>query len=80
MNKIIYKNLFKPLKVNGLKLKNRITIAPLYLGINFLGMGIYGAWGCIVGFIATLCLLVSLRYRSGKWERMLVIESKPGPV
>jgi NADPH2 dehydrogenase len=27
-----YPNLFKPLKVDGLRLKNRITMAPLYLG------------------------------------------------
>jgi 2,4-dienoyl-CoA reductase-like NADH-dependent reductase (Old Yellow Enzyme family) len=27
-----YKNLFKPLKLDGLRLKNRITMAPLYLG------------------------------------------------
>lgn len=32
MNKTVYKNLFKPLKISGLKLKNRITLAPLYLG------------------------------------------------
>ena len=32
MQKPIYKNLFKPLNLNGLRLKNRITMAPLYLG------------------------------------------------
>jgi len=32
MNKTVYKNLFTPLKIAGLKLKNRITLAPLYLG------------------------------------------------
>jgi 2,4-dienoyl-CoA reductase (NADPH2) len=32
MNKPAYPNLFKPLNLNGLKLKNRITMAPLYLG------------------------------------------------
>ena len=32
MKKPVYPNLFKPLKVNGLRLKNRITMAPLYLG------------------------------------------------
>ncbi len=48
-------------------------LIPLYVGINYLGMGIYMAWGCIVLFIATLTLLISLRYRGGKWERMLVI-------
>ena len=32
MKKAIYPNLFKPMNLNGLKLKNRITMAPLYLG------------------------------------------------
>ncbi|MFC1812611.1 NADH:flavin oxidoreductase [Thermodesulfobacteriota bacterium] len=32
MAKPVYKNLFKPLKLDGLRLKNRITMAPLYLG------------------------------------------------
>jgi 2,4-dienoyl-CoA reductase (NADPH2) len=32
MKKSVYPNLFKPLKLNGLRLKNRITMAPLYLG------------------------------------------------
>jgi hypothetical protein len=32
MKKAIYPNLFKPMKLNGLRLKNRITMAPLYLG------------------------------------------------
>jgi len=32
MSKTAYPNLFKPLEVHGLKLKNRLTMAPLYLG------------------------------------------------
>ena len=32
MKKAHYKKLFSPLKLNGLRLKNRITMAPLYLG------------------------------------------------
>jgi NADPH2 dehydrogenase len=32
MQEPIYKNLFKPLNLSGLRLKNRITMAPLYLG------------------------------------------------
>lgn len=32
MSKAAYSNLFKPLKADGLRLKNRITMAPLYLG------------------------------------------------
>ncbi|MCK4486245.1 MAG: hypothetical protein KAU38_05700 [Desulfobacterales bacterium] len=37
MNKTLYKNLFKPLKLGGVKLKNRITMAPLYLGYVAMG-------------------------------------------
>ncbi len=37
MKKAFYPNLFRPLKLNGLKLKNRITMAPLYLGYAALG-------------------------------------------
>ena len=32
MAKPIYKNLFKPMRLKGLRFKNRITMAPLYLG------------------------------------------------
>jgi len=32
MKKPVCENLFKPLKLDGLRLKNRITMAPLYLG------------------------------------------------
>ncbi|MFO7556711.1 MAG: hypothetical protein R6W88_16035 [Desulfobacterales bacterium] len=33
----VYKNLFKPLKLDGLRLKNRITMTPLYLGYAAMG-------------------------------------------
>jgi len=32
MQKPLYRNLFKPLNMKGLRLKNRITMTPLYLG------------------------------------------------
>lgn len=32
MKKPVYPQLFKPIKFNGMRLKNRITMAPLYLG------------------------------------------------
>jgi len=40
MKKPKYENLFKPLNLNGLRLKNCITMAPLYLGYAALGGGI----------------------------------------
>ncbi len=48
-------------------------LIPLFVGINYFGMGIYTAWGCVVFFIASLCVLISWRYHGGKWEQMLVI-------
>ncbi len=50
-----------------------IMLAPLLIGINYLGMDVYAAWGCVVLFIGSLALMISLRYRGGKWEKMLVI-------
>jgi len=37
MNKDFYPHLFRPLKLDSLRLKNRITMAPLYLGYAALG-------------------------------------------
>lgn len=37
MSQAPYKHLFRPMTLDGLRLKNRITMAPLYLG--------YAAWG-----------------------------------
>ncbi len=37
MNRATYPRLFQPLDLNGLKFKNRITMAPLYLGYAALG-------------------------------------------
>jgi len=37
MKKNVYPHLFKPLKLDGLRLKNRITMAPLYLGYAAVG-------------------------------------------
>ena len=37
MKKPIYPNLFKPIQIKRVRLKNRITMAPLYLGYAGLG-------------------------------------------
>jgi MATE family multidrug resistance protein len=49
-------------------------IAPIYLGITYLNFTITQAWYCVLIFIAALFLIVVLRYRQGKWQKMLVIE------
>ena len=50
-----------------------LMLAPLFIGIHYLGMDIYMAWGCIVIFIGSLACMTSLRFLGGKWEKMLVI-------
>ena len=40
MSKAVYPHLFKPIKIDGLRLKNRITMAPLYLGYAADGGGV----------------------------------------
>jgi len=51
-------------------------IIPLYVGIKFLGMTIYGAWSCIIVFIGILAVLTAWRYHGKKWEGMLVIDKE----
>lgn len=49
-------------------------IAPVYFGITYLSFTIGQAWYCVLVFIGTLFLIAAVRYRKGKWQRMLVIE------
>jgi hypothetical protein len=59
----VYPHLFKPLKVDGVRLKNRITMAPLYLG--------YAAEG---GKVSRL-MLDHYRRMAGSGAAMVVVEN-----
>ncbi len=48
-------------------------ILPVYVGIAWLGMGVYYAWGCATFFIVSLFTAAILRFRRGRWEAMRVI-------
>ena len=63
MKKSIYPNLFKPMKLKGLRLKNRITMAPLYLG--------YAAAG---GTVSPL-LLYHYKLMAQSGAAMIVVEN-----
>ena len=63
MKKAIYPNLFKPMKLKGLRLKNRITMAPLYLG--------YAASG---GTVSPL-LLYHYKLMAQSGAAMIVVEN-----
>lgn len=49
-------------------------ILPVSIGITMLHMGIRTAWLCVLLFVFVLFLLSSVRYRQGRWRKMLVIE------
>jgi len=51
-------------------------VLPVYLGIEYLQMSVVGAWLFVLFFVTTLFALSGLRYRSGAWKKMLVIEEK----
>jgi MATE family multidrug resistance protein len=44
-----------------------------------LGMGIYSLWMCLTSFIFILSVAFWMRFVSGKWETMRVIEKSPPP-
>ena len=52
-------------------------ILPVYLGIEYLQIGIAAAWLWVLFFVVMLFLLSALRYRRGIWQKMLVIEQGP---
>lgn len=51
-------------------------ILPVYLGITYFCFTIEQAWYCVLVFIGALFIIVTFRYRQGKWEKMLVIENE----
>lgn len=51
-------------------------ILPVSIGILYLHFDILQAWYCVLFFIASLFAIVTFRYGQGKWQHMLVIESK----
>jgi MATE family multidrug resistance protein len=52
-------------------------ILPVYIGIEYLGGGIYFAWACTVFFLFQLAPVTYWRFYKGKWKNMRVIERNP---
>lgn len=49
-------------------------ILPVYIGIEYLQIGVVTAWLWVLFFVTTLFILSALRVRHGVWKKMLVIE------
>jgi multidrug resistance protein, MATE family len=47
---------------------------PTYIVLEFLKMGLFGAWTIITLYVIILSLAFFLRFSGGKWKAMLVIE------
>ncbi|WP_428303824.1 MATE family efflux transporter [Lacipirellula sp.] len=45
-----------------------------YLGVNVFNFNVYGAWWFIAIWVSTLAVIYVLRYRTGKWQAMRVID------
>ena len=51
-----------------------VMVLPIYIGIEYFGMGIYFAWICLTLFVFSLFVVSSGRYLRGRWKKMRVIE------
>ena len=55
-----------------------IMVVPTAL-VVWSGGSIYLAWGFATAYIVAMALCFTLRFRTGKWKSMRVIEAAPGP-
>lgn len=53
-------------------------VAPVYVGITWFQISVTTAWLFVALFLGLMCGIAYLRYRTGKWKAMLVIEDNEG--
>ena len=53
-----------------------IMVVPTYLAVRT-GASIYWPWGFATAYILAMAICFYLRFRSGRWKTMRVIESAP---
>ena len=53
-----------------------IMVVPTFLVVRS-GGGVYWAWGFATAYIVAMAVCFVLRFRSGKWKTMRVIEASP---
>ena len=51
-------------------------VLPVYAGITWLHISVTTAWLFVALFLGCMYVIAYLRYRSGKWKKMLVIENQ----
>jgi MATE family multidrug resistance protein len=56
-----------------------VLVAPSYLLVEHLGVGLYGPWACLTLYVVVLTAVSAPRFRGGKWKEMSVIELEVAP-
>lgn len=60
-------------------ISSTVLVIPSYVGLVLLGGSIYVGWTIFTAFIVALGSAFLLRFLSGKWKSMRVIEEAPSP-
>lgn len=56
-----------------------VLITPLFVSAHFFGINLYTAWVFLTGYVLVLASAYWLRYRTGRWRSMRVIEHGLSP-
>ena len=49
-----------------------VRVLGTFITVRLMGLGLVAAWACMIAHNILLCLLLVLRYRTGKWNPLLV--------
>ncbi len=60
-------------------LSGGVLILPTYVAVEQYGAGILTAWAIATAYVSCLGVAFYLRFRTGRWKAMRVIEQPPGP-
>jgi MATE family multidrug resistance protein len=54
-------------------------ILPTYIALEVFDLGLTAAWSIGLAYMISLAVAYGLRYKTGKWTSMKVIEQPPSP-
>jgi multidrug resistance protein, MATE family len=54
-----------------------VMVVPSWVGLTYFGVGLFGLWGLICAYVIVMGLVFFLRFRTGRWKTMRVIEESP---
>ncbi len=54
-----------------------LMVLPSWAGLAWFGLGLFGLWAIICAYIIVMGMVFYLRFRTGRWKTMRVIEADP---